>query len=120
MSLKPIPAGEVVDGNICKHMDKRFLSAVDLIGLGEVELVIDRVEHHDKLEYENHKKAENVNLLYFKGTDKPLTLNVTNTKAIIYITGTGKVSEWGGKKIKLAAKEIPEFGGNKFAVRVVG
>ena len=62
MSLRPIPKGEQVKGSITKHMDKRFLSSIDLIGAGEVALTIDRVEHHDKIDYENGSKGENVNL----------------------------------------------------------
>jgi hypothetical protein len=120
MSLKPISKGEVVTGSITKMMDRRFLSSLDLIGAGEVELVIDRVEHHKTMEYANGSKDENVNLLYFQGTDKPLALNVTNTKAIIYLLGTTKVKEWTGKTIKLAAQKVKAFGKTQDAVRVVG
>ena len=119
-TLKPIKKGEVVTGSICKAMDRRFLSSLDLIGMGEVELTIDRVEHHDKIEYANESSAENVNLIYFKGTDKPLALNVTNIKAIVYLLKSSKVSDWEGKKIKVVAKEVKAFGKIQSAVRVVG
>ena len=119
MALKPVPKGEEITDSITKHLDKRFLSSIDLIGAGEVALTIDRVEHHKKIEYANGSSDENVNLLYFKETDKPLSLNVTNTKSIIYKLGTTKVSEWKGKKITLAAKKVKAFGKMQDAVRVI-
>lgn len=120
MALKPLPKGEIITDSITKHMDRRFLSSLDLVGAGDVKLTIDRVEHHDTIKYANGSKAENVNLLYFAGTDKPLALNATNIKAIVSITGTNKAGEWKGKIITLAVKKVDAFGKMTDAVRVVG
>ena len=120
MALGQIPKGDVITDSITKHMDRRFLSSIDLVGAGEVELTIDRVEHLAEIKYANGNKDANVNLLYFKETDKPLTLNVTNIKAIVSFTGTNKAGEWSGKKVKLAAKKVQAFGKMQDAVRIVG
>lgn len=119
-TLKPLPKGEEVTDSITKHIDKRFLSSIDLIGQGEVAMVIDRVEHHANITYANGKKDEKVNLIYFVGTDKPLALNVTNIKSIVSLVGSNKVSDWKGKKIKLAVKKVKAFDEVKDAVRVIG
>lgn len=118
--LAAIPKGEVIKDSITKHMDKRFLSAIDLIGSDAVALTIDRVEHLDSIEYANGNRDSNVNLIYFKESEKPLSLNSTNIKAIVTILGTNKCKDWTGKKIKLAVKTVKAFGDMRPAVRVVG
>jgi len=119
MALKPIPKGEEITGNITKQMDRRFLSSMDLIGAGDVTLTIARVEHLDNIEYQNGSKDTNVNLLYFKETERPLALNVTNIRAIISILGTNQVKDWVGKPIKLTVKKVQSFGKTTDAIRVI-
>jgi len=115
---RPIPKGEEITGAITKHMDRRFLSSLDLVGMGEVEVTIDRVEKHGQLEYLNGNKDENAILIYFKGSDKPLKLCNTNIKAIIANMGTAKVEEWKGRKITLKVEKVKAFGKVTDAVRV--
>ena len=117
--MKAIPKGKEITGAITKHMDRRFLSSLDLIGMGVVELTVDRVEKVDKLEYLNGNSNDNVILLYFVETDKPLALCATNVKAIIRVMQTSKASDWKGKKIKLQAEKVKAFGKTVDAVRVV-
>ena len=87
-------------------LDPRFLNALVLqaalekSGNDTLEVTIDRVEHHEVLKYENGQTDADAYLIYFKGSDKPLKLNVTNTKMIITQHGImGK--SWHGKKIRL-------------------
>ena len=115
---KPLPAGEVITGSITKHMDRRFISSVDLVGLGDVELTIDRVEKHATLTYLNGNTDENAILIFFKGTEKPLKLCTTNIKDIILTLGTSKVDDWHGRKIKLCVKKVKSFGKLQDAVRI--
>ena len=117
---KGIPKGEVIVDSITKHMDRRFLSSLDLMGAGDVSLTIDRVEHLTSIEYANGNTDTNVIMIYFKESQKPLSLNVTNIKAIVAIAGTNKAGEWTGKKVKLAVKKVKAFGKMQDAVRVVG
>jgi hypothetical protein len=116
--LPPIPPGKPITGAITKTMDRRFLSSMDLVGHDVVELTIDRVEFLEELKFENGNKEKNKNIIYFKETDKPLVLNVTNSKAICMKLRTNKVNEWSGQKIRLFAEAGRYFGEDQFAVRV--
>ena len=116
--MEKIPKGTEITDSIAKHMDRRFLSSMDLMGLGDVELTIDRVEMISELKYLNGNKDSNVLLMYFKGTDKPLKLCKTNVKSIILTLKTANVSEWKGKKIKLCVKTVQAFGKPTPAVRI--
>lgn len=106
---KPLPKGQPVEGDMSAALDSRFLNYIVLQGALEkkgakfLPVTIDRVEYHETLKYENGQVDKDAYLLYFKGSDKPLKLNKTNTKAIIAQHGTiGK--GWHGKKIALGLK----------------
>ena len=119
--MKAIPKGKEITGAITKHMDRRFLSSLDLLGKGEVVLTIDRVEFHEKLEFENGRSEDNVRLLYFQETPKPLAINVTNTNAVARLTGTVIAKEWHGEKIVLNVQKVRGKGGKIVdGVRVIG
>lgn len=118
--LEPIPKGTVITDNITKHIDKRFLSSIDLLGAGTVELTIDRVEKLAKLTYGTGESNEDVLLLYFKETGKPLQLCKTNVKAIAIALNTAKSGDWTGRKIKMEIKNVKSFGKMVLAIRVVG
>ena len=120
MKTKPIPKGDIVDGDMTTALDSRFLNAIVLQGALDkkqatsLEVEIDRIEHHDLLQYENGQSAQNAYLLYFKGSDKPLKLAKVNTRRLICHLGTmGK--GWAGKKIKLQIEDDkrPDLGGRK-------
>ena len=66
--MTDIPKGKEITDAITKHMDRRFLSSLDLMGQGKVELTIDRVEKHDSLRYRNGNTDSNAILIYFKET----------------------------------------------------
>ena len=114
-----IPRGELVEDGITKHMDRRFLSSIDLAGQGVVTFTIDRIEKHALLKYQNGQSEKNALLVYFKETKRPLKLNATNIKSIITVTETNKAKEWSGKKIKLHAEPGMYFGKKGLAVRVI-
>ena len=125
---KPIPKGEVVTGNVVKHLDSRFLNSLMLSGiLSErkedfLEVTIDRVEFLPELKYENGQIDKDALLLYFRGSDKPLKLCKTNTKQIA--RQLGPIGEqWHGKKIALVIDQCrrPDLGGkNGDCIRVRG
>jgi len=119
MALKPIPKGVEISDSITKHIDKRFISSIDLIGSGDVELTIDRVEHLETIKYENGTTESNVNLLYFVETPKPLALNITNIRSIVTILGTNLTKAWKGKKVKLSVKKVKAFGEMRDAIRII-
>lgn len=115
---KRIPKGEEITGAITKHMDRRFLSSMDFMGAGDVTLTISRVEKHAELRYLNGNKEKNAILLYFQETPKPLTLNTTNIRSIVDITGTTNVGKWAGFKVTLYVIEGEFFGKPGHAVRI--
>lgn len=113
-----IPKGEEITGAIAKEMDARFLNRRFFMGQGTVPLTINRIEKIAKLKYDNGSTDENAILAYFEETPLPLKLCNTNIDSIIAITGTGKVSDWKGKKIGFHNVEGTWFGEKQFAVRV--
>ena len=116
--MTAIPKGQEITDQITKHMDRNYLSSLDLIGQGVVELTIERVEKHALLKYKNGNTDKDAILMFFKGTDKPLKLCSTNIKSIIMVLKTAKVADWKGKKIKLEVQTVKAFGGMKPAVRI--
>ena len=115
---KPIPKGTPTEGDMTVMLDSRFLNAIVLQGALEkrgsdhLTVEIDRVEHHEKLKYENGQSNDNVYLLYFKGSDKPLKLSATNKKRIMALYG-GQWKNWSQKKINLCLEmdRRPDLGG---------
>jgi len=116
--LEAIPKGELIEDSIIKHIDKRFLSSVDLIGMGAVTLTIDRVEKLAELKYGTGESDKNALLIYFKETPKPLKLCKTNVKNIVYALKTAKAAEWNGKKITMEIKVVQSFGKQVPAIRI--
>ena len=118
MKLQDIPKGEDLHGAITKHMDRRFLSSIDLAGHGTVWLTVDRLEKHETLKYQNGSVEKNVLLMYFRETKRPLALNATNIRRIILRLNTSNVDDWAGQKIPLHAEPGTYFGIAGLAVRV--
>lgn len=118
-----IPDSVAITGSVAAHMDARFLSSYDLIGMKDIELTISRVELAENVSFFDLKarketlKRKSI-LVYFEGAKKPLVLNVTNTKTIIEKLGTNKGSEWIGKKITLYVTRVKAFGASVNAIRV--
>ena len=122
---KPIPKGTTVEGDMTAALDSRFLNsivlqgALDKRGSDTLDVIIDRIEQHDLLKYENGQTAKNAHLIYFKGSDKPLKLGATNTKRLIMMLGTiGK--GWHGQKVQLCIEQQfrPDLKGIGPCVRV--
>lgn len=116
----PIPEGEVIEDAITKHMDRRFLSSIDLAGQGVVDLEITRIEKLPELRYDNGKVEKNAILCYFTApADRPLVLRPVHIKEIIKRLKTNNVKAWIGEKIPFHAIEGNFFGTQQLAVRVV-
>ncbi len=50
---------------------------------------------------------------YFKGTDKPLIINVTNAKTLAGMSGSEEVESWVGLKVTLYATRVKGKGGGQ-------
>jgi hypothetical protein len=79
-------------------LDKEFLYHFDLDGR-DVSVCIDRVTPGE-VPGENGKKSRKP-LVYFKGKNKPLALNITNIRTIAAITGSFDSARWVGAWITL-------------------
>ena len=113
----PIPKGEEITDSILKHIDRRFINSLDLIGKGDCAVTISRVEKLPKIKYQDGKSVNNPKLMYFSHTDKPLVLNATNIRLISMALGTTNVGEWKGRKVNIFAEPGKWFGKQQFAVR---
>ena len=118
MTVKPIPKGTVIKDAITKHLDRRFLSSIDLVGQGVIWLTVDHVEQHDVLEYLNKQKEKNAIVMHFKELNRPLVCKPVHLKPMIYHFKTNVVEEWEGQKIPLFAEPGVYFGKQQYAVRV--
>lgn len=114
---EPIPQGEEITDSILKHLDRRFINSLDLIGKGDCVVTIARVEKLDRIKYQDGKTANKPNLMYFAHTDKPLVLNATNVRLISMALGTTCVREWKGRKVTIFAEPGKYFGKEQYAVR---
>lgn len=90
--------------NIHDAFPSNYLKASDL-GDAQPNVLIDRVE----LEPVGRDK-EMKPIVYFKGKQKGLVLNKTNSKKIAELAGSPDTEEWAGVSVKLYATET-EFAG---------
>ena len=66
----------------------------------------------------NGGKREDCLVVHFTENEKPLICNVTNSKAIEKVCGSGYIEDWKGVKIELYVTEVQAFGDTVEAVRV--
>ncbi len=100
--------------NISEAFPSKYLKASDLAG-SEPVVTIDRVE----MEPVGQKKEMKA-VLFFLGKEKGLVLNVTNSRKITELTGSGITEEWHGQRIRLYATET-QFGGDTVdCIRIKG
>jgi hypothetical protein len=82
----------------------QYLKAADLQGR-RVQVTIDHVAMEDI-------GGDNKPVLHFKGKDRGLVLNKTNSNSVWGITGSEEMDEWGGTAITLYQSKT-EFQGKK-------
>ncbi len=90
--------------NINDAFPSKYLKASDLKG-SEVLVTIDRVESEAV-----GRDREMKPVVYFKGKEKGVVLNKTNSNKIAQIAGSFDTDEWNGVQVKLYPTET-EFGG---------
>lgn len=113
----PIPKGVEITDKITKHLDRRFINSIDLIGEGDVTVRIDRVEKLESIKFENGNREKNPILLYFTKSPKPLVLRKIHASQISSALGTTNVSQWKGRKVTMYAEPGKWFGKEQHAVR---
>ncbi len=113
----PIPQGEEITDKITKHLDRRFINSIDLVGEGDVVVTIDRVEKLKSITFENKNTEANPILLYFAKSPKPLVLRKIHASQISSALGTPNVGKWKGRKVTMYAEAGKWFGKQQHAVR---
>lgn len=63
-------------------------------------------------------KAEDCTVVHWQEQDKPLILNVTNSKMITKLAETPYIEKWPGLRVTLQVKSVSAFGDTVDAVRV--
>lgn len=89
----------------------KYLKAADLHGRRVVVTI-------DSLEMANIGDDTDKLVVYFKGKDKGVVLNVTNANMIAEIAGTEETDEWLGKQIVLYSTKVDFQGRRVDAIRV--
>ena len=96
--------------------DPKYLSDADFLQ-GEEKIVTIAFTARDMV-VNTEGKAEKI-ILHFEENIKPMVLNVTNSKAIVKVTGKQEVQEWKGARIILYIDpKVRAFGETVRAVRV--
>lgn len=88
-----------------------WLASEDLVGLGDVEAVIEEVLLYDEVMFDGGRKEKNVPTLKFRGKTKQLVLRTSaNRKALVHMFGAD-TKAWREKTIKLYHDPTVKFGG---------
>lgn len=66
----------------------------------------------------SQRGAEDCLVVHFVENEKPLICNVTNSKAIEKVAGSGYIEDWPNTRIELFTTEVSAFGDTVEAVRV--
>lgn len=80
--------------------DTPWLSSEDIIGLGDVQVVVEGVCRHQDVEFDAGRKEKTVYSIKFKGKQKQLVINSTNRKMLVSKFGVN-VKDWVGKEVTL-------------------
>lgn len=88
-----------------------WLASEDLVGLGDVECVIEDVLIYDEVMFDGGRKEKNVPTLKFANKQKQLVLRTSaNRKTLVRKFGSD-TKNWRGKSIKLFHDATVKFGG---------
>lgn len=110
------PVGEVFDGRASQMRASPWLSAEDIMGLGDVEVEIENVFFYKDTEFDEGRK-EDVYAVKFKGKKAQLVLNATNRKSLV-ARFTVDTKKWREQKIKLYVVTVNAFGKQAAGIRI--
>lgn len=100
------------DGHVAElKKPSPWLASEDLLGRGDVPVVIDRCFRHSNVAFEDGRK-ETVYALSFVGKKKQLILNATNRKRLTLMFGP-HVKDWSGQEVVLYIEQTRAVGGGK-------
>jgi len=84
---------------------------------GEEKVLTIKEAKHEKVK-DNNGRTEDCLVVHWKEDEKPLIVNVTNSKAITKVAGSPYIEDWSGTTVALYTTEVQAFGETVEAVRV--
>lgn len=84
---------------------------------GEEKILTIKTAKHEKVK-DTSGKTDDCLVVHFKEDEKPLIVNVTNSKAISKVAGSPYIEDWPGTVVALFTMEVSAFGETVEAVRV--
>lgn len=95
--------------------ESKYLKAADLNGK-RTRATIDKVE---LVQFEDEGRSLSKPAIYFRGKEKAMVLNATNTTALIEAFGSQSDS-WVGGEVELSTKHYPAFGKDGLVLDPIG
>lgn len=92
-----------------KAMNLPFLSGEEIELGKEYTMTIESIGEADVFDSGTKKKEAKI-VIYFAGTKKGMILTKVKAKAITFVTGSGVMANWIGKKLTLFSKVEKHFG----------
>ena len=116
--LPALPKGEQINGSVlAKNQDKRFINALDLLGMGTINVEIDRVKGIDHVQFANGQSAANAVFIYIKDKDKPINASKACLKSAVMQFGSSNPSDWLSKKVGIFCHDTGKPGNFKYGIR---
>ena len=84
---------------------------------GEEKILTIKRAQHEEVKDTNGKKDDCL-VVHWKENEKPMIVNVTNSKAISKVAGSPYIEDWTGVAVSLFTTEVSAFGETVEAVRV--
>ena len=104
------PKGEKFEGRAGEMKVSPWLASEDLLGLGDVPVVIVACHRYKNVEFDKGRTEAVVYTLQFDGKQKQLVLNSTNRKTLVSKFGVN-VKDWADKNVVLYVDEKVRFAG---------
>jgi hypothetical protein len=101
-----------------KLFNPLYLGSHDLEPDKEYKVTIERIERDVEVIGDGGKKQKKP-IIYFKGAQKPMILNSTNSKMIMKVTGSKYIEDWVGKSIIFKVMQEKSFGEIMDVIRVL-
>ena len=99
-----------------KTFNKDYLGAHDLDDGKDLIAVVDHTEVREVKDTSGN--TSKCNVAVFKGSVKPMILNVTNCKAMKVFAASNYIEDWKDIPVQLYAKEVQAFGESVEALRI--
>jgi len=87
-----------------------WLAGEDLVGIGEVQCVIEQVLIYDEVMFDGGRKEKNVPTLKFKDKQKQLVLRTSANRKVLVTAFSSDTRKWIGRTVYLYFDDTVKFG----------